>query len=75
MEIKTKFDIGDKVYHIYLFKSYSIKYSNVKRIDVCVDNDASFTVCYSLENGSQLSENDVFRTKQELIKYLQKGAE
>lgn len=69
MDIKTKFEIGDTVFALYDGKIYPLK---IGEILIQVDSDKEAYVSYKGCRGSfsrslSFSENEVFKTKEELL--------
>lgn len=75
MEIRTKYNIGDKVWYfkeelIPLDSSPKIGKGIVESIFLLIDKDTS-TLSYSLEKNQRVfNECDLFTTKEELLKSL-----
>lgn len=80
MKIETKFDIGDKVFTLFLNKIYEIE---IKHILVNVKSEgfncAKIEIIYSVselhdkvwdKKQSRFEENLLFKTKQELLNSL-----
>lgn len=65
MEIKTKYNIGDKVWFIHQNKCVSMEVENI------LMNGKDMYVQYTFNNNEiWLSENHLFPTKEELLKSL-----
>ena len=68
MEAKTKYDIGDKVWHICDNRAVR---SDITRVIISVESPDSYEVSYSLHFGdTEIPEDLLFRTKEELLKSL-----
>lgn len=72
MEIKTKFNIGQKVYG---YRGTEITCSTVDGIDVDVDSDGDVNIRYGLEERSSEREDWLFKTRAQVKKYLLKQVE
>lgn len=68
MELKTKYNIGDVV---YILVDYKIQRANIAGIGIDVIGEHK-TVTYRFPVFPMRRENQCFRTKEELIKYLSK---
>ncbi len=70
MEIKTKYDVGDEVFHLHQSKVIT---SIIKRIDYSKFHDygsIKTSVEYTLSSGQTTTERYVFSSKEELLKSL-----
>jgi hypothetical protein len=73
MEIKTKFDIGEEVYFMYNDKITSDVIDNIQ-YSIYVDGSGGLK--YRLKkyynNGNHMykKENEIFKNKEELVKFL-----
>lgn len=74
MEINNKFKIGDKVYYLHhdlVSGRYRIKSFSVSRINIFIANEESTKIYYSFAEGNMsVSENELFFSKEELIRSL-----
>jgi len=69
MKIETKLNIGDECYVIYDNKIIKSKISNIK---IDINWRKEIYVTYWIKNGEQFSEDFVFITKEEVLKFLEK---
>ena len=69
MTIKTKYNIGDMV---WILDGYQILSTCVKGVDVQVLGNSKPYVQYKFFTYPPLKEEHVFKTKEELIKYIEK---
>ncbi len=76
MEIKTRFNIGDCV---YIVRDTSISKETVARIEVTVYRNSELSINYTFRlcfSGSYTrSEEQVFATPEEALKYLSKNVQ
>ncbi len=68
MELKTKYNIGDTV---YILVDYKIHRANIAGIGIDVVGEHK-TITYRFPVFPMRRENQCFRTKEELIKFLTK---
>lgn len=74
MKIKTRFDIGDTVYHLtYCFGwFFREEPSVIAEIEIFVDSQSKQEVMYIFAGGAKANEDYVFRTKAvALVRYMQ----
>jgi hypothetical protein len=67
MTIETKYNIGDEV--VYL-NDNKIKEGTIRNISILVYIDNEITIQYKTSNGVYVYEQDLFPTKEELLKSL-----
>jgi hypothetical protein len=67
MKIETKYNIGDEV--VYLSDN-KIKEGNIRNFSILVYIDGTITIQYKTSNGVYVYEQDLFSTKEELLKSL-----
>lgn len=69
MQIKTKFDIGDAV---YLLDGYKIRRANIVGVFFQQIGEAPSSIQYKFAVYPTRKESEVFKTKEELIKFISK---